>query len=77
VTPAAPFVLTGIERRGGQTFAVVIPRCVSQISAMRLLSPGDSMLGWTLRSTEGSGAAVFLVNGREPRIQAEYTEITL
>lgn len=71
VTPAAPFVLTGIERRGGQTFAVVIPRGVSQISAMRLLSPGDAMLGWTLRSTEGSGAAVFLVNGREHRIQVE------
>lgn len=71
VTPAAPFVLTGIERRGGQTFAVVIPRGVSQISAMRLLSPGDAMLGWMLRSTEGSSAAVFLVNGRERRIQVE------
>jgi hypothetical protein len=71
VTPTAPFVLTGIERRGGQTFAVVIPRGVSQISAMRLLSPGDAMLGWTLRSTEGSGAAVFLVNGREHRILVE------
>lgn len=71
VTPAAPFVLTGIERRGGQTFAVVIPRGVSQISAMRLLSPGDAMLGWMLRSAEGSNAAVFLVNGRERRIQVE------
>lgn len=71
VTLAAPFVLTGIERRGGQTFAVVIPRGVSQISAMRLLSPGDAMLGWTLRSTEGGRAALFLVNGSEHRIQVE------
>nr|WP_310615720.1 plasmid transfer protein [Pantoea cypripedii] len=71
VTPAAPFVLTGIERRGGQTFAVVIPRGASQISAMRLLSPGDAMLGWTLRSTEGSHAAFFMVNGSEHLLQVE------
>ncbi|ORM94892.1 plasmid transfer protein [Pantoea cypripedii] len=69
--PAAPFVLTGIERRGGQTFAVVIPRGASQISAMRLLSPGDGFMGWTLRSVEGSRAAFFTVNGREHRLQAE------
>lgn len=71
VTLAAPFVLTGIERRGGQTLAVVIPRGVSQISAMRLLSPGDAMLGWTLRSTEGNRAALFQVNGIERRLQVE------
>lgn len=71
VTQVAPFVLTGIERRGGQTFAVVIPRGASQISAMRLLSPGDTMLGWTLRSTEGSHAALFVVNGSEQRLQTE------
>lgn len=71
VTQVAPFVLTGIERRGGQTFAVVIPRGASQISAMRLLSPGDTLLGWTLRSTEGSHAALFVVNGSEHRLQTE------
>ncbi|QZY94297.1 kinetochore Spc7 family protein [Pantoea dispersa] len=71
VTLAAPFVLTGIERRGGQTFAVVIPRGASQISAMRLLSPGDSLLGWTLRSTEGSRTALFTVNGSEQRLHVE------
>lgn len=71
VTLAAPFELTGIERRGGQTFAVVIPRGASQISAMRLLSPGDSLMGWTLKSTEGGHAARFQVNGSEQLIQAQ------
>ncbi|WP_240152556.1 plasmid transfer protein [Erwinia amylovora] len=68
---AAPFVLTGIERRGGQTFAVVIPRGMTQISAMRLLSPGDGMQGWTLRAIEGGGTALFEVNGREQRLQVQ------
>ncbi|RAT12182.1 MULTISPECIES: plasmid transfer protein [Lonsdalea] len=71
VTPTAPFVLTGIERRGGQTFAVVIPRGDSQISTMRLLSPGDSLMNWTLRSTESGRAARFLVNGTEHLLQVE------
>ena len=71
VTLAAPFELTGIERRGGQTFAVVIPRGASQISSMRLLSPGDSLMGWTLKSTEGGHAARFQVNGIEQLIQAQ------
>ncbi|PTA87228.1 plasmid transfer protein [Kosakonia sp. H7A] len=71
VTLAAPFVLTGIERRGGQTFAIVIPRGASQISAMRLLSPGDAMLGWRLQSTEGEHAALFVVNGIEHRLLVE------
>ncbi|WP_226019887.1 kinetochore Spc7 family protein [Serratia symbiotica] len=67
-TPGAPFVLTGIEHRGGQTFAVIIPRGVSEISAMHLLSPGDGMMGWTLRATEGKRAALFLVSGSEHRL---------
>ncbi|CCP05911.1 hypothetical protein BN440_0860 [Erwinia amylovora MR1] len=64
-------MLTGIERRGGQTFAVVIPRGMTQISAMRLLSPGDGMQGWTLRAIEGGGTALFEVNGREQRLQVQ------
>ncbi|EMC4201474.1 plasmid transfer protein [Citrobacter freundii] len=67
----APFVLTGIERRGGQMFAVVIPRGNSQISDMRLLSPGDGMLGWTLRSIQDSGTAVFSVNGAQQSLQVQ------
>lgn len=68
--PAAPFVLTGIERRGGQTFAVVIPRGVDLISSMRLLSPGDGFMGWTLRALEGN-AALFSVNGNAVRLQVQ------
>lgn len=68
--PAAPFVLTGIDRRGGQTFAVVIPRGVDLISSMRLLSPGDGFMGWTLRALEGN-AALFSVSGSAVRIQVQ------
>lgn len=68
--PAAPFVLTGIERRGGQTFAVVIPRGVDLISSMRLLSPGDGFMGWTLRALEVN-AALFSVSGSTVRIQVQ------
>lgn len=68
--PAAPFVLTGIERRGGQTFAVVIPRGVDLISSMRLLSPGDGFMGWTLRALEVN-AALFSVSGSAVRIQVQ------
>ncbi|ORM84302.1 plasmid transfer protein [Pantoea deleyi] len=68
--PAAPFVLTGIERRGGQTFAVVIPRGVDLISSMRLLSPGDGFMGWTLRAFEGN-AALFSVSGSAVRVQVQ------
>lgn len=67
----APFVLTGIERRGGQMFVVVIPRGNTQISSMRLLSPGDGMLGWTLRAIRDNGTAVFSVNGAEQRLQVQ------
>ncbi|UYK96319.1 plasmid transfer protein [Pantoea stewartii] len=70
VMPAAPFELTGIERRGGQTFAVVIPRGVDLISSMRLLSPGDGFMGWTLRALEGN-AALFSVNGSAVRLQVQ------
>lgn len=68
--PAAPFVLTGIERRGGQTFAVVISRGVDLISSMRLLSPGDGFMGWTLRAFEGN-AALFSVSGSAVRVQVQ------
>lgn len=70
VMPAAPFELTGIERRGGQTFAVVIPRGVTVISSMRLLSPGDGFMGWSLRALEGN-AALFSVNGNAVRLQVQ------
>ena len=67
---AAPFILTGIERRGGQVFAVVAPRGATSLSQMQLLSPGDSAWGWTLHSTQGN-EALFSVNGTQQRLTAQ------
>ncbi|EAA4453265.1 hypothetical protein DRE43_25220 [Salmonella enterica subsp. enterica serovar Java] len=58
-----PFVLTGVERRGGQSYAVVLPAgSGSDWSQLQMLSPGESYRGWTLVSTDGNRAA-FKVNG--------------
>ncbi|HEY3592184.1 MAG TPA: hypothetical protein VGL07_19270 [Buttiauxella sp.] len=67
---AAPFILTGIELRGGQHFAVVAPLGATSLSQMQLLSPGDSAWGWQLRSIEGN-QAVFSVNGIPQRLSAQ------
>ncbi len=66
----APFILTGIERRGGQVFAVVAPRGADSLSQMQLLAPGDSAWGWTLQSAQGN-EALFSVNGRQQRLTAQ------
>ncbi|EKS3673628.1 hypothetical protein QL374_004848 [Salmonella enterica] len=59
-----PFVLTGVERRGGQAYAVVLPAGAgSDWSQLHMLVPGESYRGWTLVSTDGNRAA-FQVNGR-------------
>ncbi|ECW7869857.1 hypothetical protein F3550_13265 [Salmonella enterica subsp. enterica] len=58
-----PFVLTGVERRGGQSYAVVLPAGTgSDWSQLKMLSPGESYRGWTLVSTDGNRAA-FQVHG--------------
>lgn len=67
---AAPFILTGVEQRGGQNFAVVAPLGATSLSQMQLLSPGDSAWGWQLRSIEGN-QAVFSVNGIPQRLSAQ------
>ncbi|PQQ35287.1 hypothetical protein C6H68_24745 [Photorhabdus luminescens] len=62
---AAPFMLSGIERRGEQVYAVIIPRDTdphSQISQMRLLTPGESAFEWTLVSISDH-QALFQVQG--------------
>lgn len=66
----APFILTGIEQRGGQMFAVVVPRGATSLSQMQLLSPGDSAWGWQLRRIEGN-EALFSVNGISQRVAAQ------
>ncbi|HGJ5065114.1 TPA: hypothetical protein ACJGSF_003218 [Salmonella enterica subsp. enterica serovar Muenchen] len=59
-----PFVLTGVERRGGQAYAVVLPAGAgSDWSQLHMLVPGENYRGWTLVSTDGNRAA-FQVNGR-------------
>lgn len=59
-----PFVLTGVERRGGQAYAVVLPAGAGRDwSQLHMLAPGESYRGWTLVSTDGNRAA-FQVNGR-------------
>lgn len=61
----APFMLSGIERRGEQVYAVIIPRDTdphSQISQMRLLTPGESAFEWTLVSISDH-QALFQVQG--------------
>jgi len=67
---AAPFILTGIEQRGGQMFAVVVPRGATSLSQMQLLSPGDNAWGWQLRRIEGN-EALFSVNGISQRLTAQ------
>ncbi|ULR31673.1 hypothetical protein MJO48_02870 [Dickeya fangzhongdai] len=60
----APFSLTSIEHRGGQQYAVIIPSTVdgNRWSQIRMLTPGESVNGWTLTSIEGNQAR-FQVNG--------------
>ncbi|EBS5580313.1 hypothetical protein DPU24_23205 [Salmonella enterica subsp. enterica serovar Oranienburg] len=63
-TLSPPFVLTGVERRGGQSYAVVLPAGAgSDWSQLHMLVLGESYRGWTLVSTDGNRAA-FQVNGR-------------
>ncbi|MBN3171187.1 hypothetical protein [Pectobacterium brasiliense] len=60
----APFALTSIEHRGGQQYAVIIPHSANnRWSDIRMLTPGESVNGWTLASIDGNQAR-FLVNGK-------------
>ena len=59
----APFVLTGVEKRGTTSFAAVAPRGFSDLSQIRLIDEGQSVQGWTLIGA-GYGQAQFRVNGR-------------
>lgn len=45
---SAPFVLTGIERRGTEMLAVVVTPGVARLSQVQLLAPGESFMGWEL-----------------------------
>ncbi|HCD7254466.1 TPA: hypothetical protein ND504_003976 [Citrobacter farmeri] len=52
----APFVLTGIERRGGIAFAAIAPQSATQLTEISLMEPGETRQGWTLLAIAGQQA---------------------
>ncbi|TNL06125.1 hypothetical protein CYD30_20715 [Kosakonia cowanii] len=66
----APFVVTGIERRGDRTFAAVTPRGARNLDAVRLVAAGEAIGGWQFESASGS-QAVFRVAGKIHRIPVQ------
>ncbi|EEE2002177.1 hypothetical protein CI266_002486 [Salmonella enterica subsp. enterica serovar Kotte] len=52
----APFVLTGIERRGGIAFAAIAPQSATQLTEIALMEPGETRQGWTLLAISGQQA---------------------
>ena len=70
VTRGAPFVLTGVEKRGTESWAAIAPRGYSSLSQIMLISEGDSVSGWTLVRA-GYNQATFQVKGRLMIVNAE------
>ena len=68
--PDAPFVLTGVEKRGAESWAAIAPRGYSNLSQVALVGEGETVSGWTLVSA-GYGEATFRVNGRLTVLRAE------
>lgn len=64
-----PFTLVSIERRGGQDYVVTLPAGGSW-AQLRMLSPGESLSGWTLAHA-GYGEATFRVNGKLTILKVE------
>lgn len=52
----APFVLTGVERRGGIAFAAIAPQSATQLTEITLMEPGETRQGWTLLAITGQQA---------------------
>lgn len=52
----APFILTGIERRGGIAFAAIAPQSATQLTEISLMEPGETRQGWTLQAIAGQQA---------------------
>lgn len=52
----APFILTGIERRGGIAFAAIAPQSATQLTEIALMEPGETRQGWTLLAITGQQA---------------------
>ncbi|EEP5105056.1 hypothetical protein HBZ11_004700 [Salmonella enterica] len=62
-----PFSLVSTELRGGQTYAVILPAGEGGWAQLRMLSPGESVSGWTLVNVSGNHAE-FQVNGQVQRL---------
>ncbi|EDX3117073.1 hypothetical protein B6O77_004261 [Salmonella enterica subsp. enterica serovar Mississippi] len=65
----APFVLTGIERRGGIAFAAIAPQSATQLTEVSLMEPGETRQGWTLLAITGQQAQ-FRVSGQTRTLTA-------
>ncbi|MEO3323833.1 hypothetical protein ABHD20_14660 [Enterobacter cloacae] len=70
MTRTAPFVLTGVEKRGAESWAAIAPRGYSSLSQVALVGEGQTVAGWTLVSA-GYGEATFRFNGRLTVLRAE------
>ncbi|HDC4526680.1 TPA: hypothetical protein O8U08_002051 [Enterobacter cloacae] len=70
VTRHAPFVLTGVERRGEESWAAVAPRGYHSLSQIALIGEGETVSGWTLVRA-GYSEATFRVNGRLTALKVE------
>jgi hypothetical protein len=66
----APFVLTGVEKRGSESWAAVAPRGYSSLSQIALIGQGETVSGWTMVHA-GYGEATFRVNGRLTVLRVE------
>ena len=64
-----PFVLTGIERRGGIAFAAIAPQSATQLTEIVLMEPGETQRGWTLLAITGQQAQ-FRVAGQTRMLTA-------
>ncbi|EDS5974307.1 hypothetical protein ZV82_002097 [Salmonella enterica subsp. enterica] len=53
---STPFILTGIERRGGLAFAAIAPQSATRLTEIALMEPGETRQGWTLQSISGQQA---------------------
>ncbi|WP_244968390.1 hypothetical protein [Rosenbergiella australiborealis] len=66
----APFALTGVERRGAESWAAVAPRGYHSLSQITLIGEGETVSGWTLVRA-GYSEATFRVNGRLTVLKVE------
>ncbi|TKU73631.1 hypothetical protein FDX14_09175 [Citrobacter sp. wls710] len=66
----APFVLTGVERRGAESWAAVAPRGYHSLSQIALIGEGETVSGWTLVRA-GYSEATFRVNGHLTALKVE------